>query len=240
MNTVPFFVRFGILALVIGLTALARAEVADRVQLFDGQTLDGWVNHGGGKFFAEDGAIVGETAVGLPNSFLATAATFDDFVLELEFWVDPMLNSGVQIRSNVREAEATTERFTGRYNVHGTPITHRPTWPKGRFWGYQIEIDPTERGWTACVYEEAGRGFLHPPGTVDVNKVFDFGGWNHFRIEVNGGRIRTWLNRMPVADVYDTLTSEGYIGLQLHGIKDDKTKAGKRVMWRNLVLKPIP
>lgn len=224
-------------ALCLAKEAEARAET---ITLFDGNSLAGWFNHGGGRFYVEDGVIVGETVIGLPNSFLATEATFRNFVLEVEFKVDPVLNSGIQLRSNIYAEETTTERFSGRYSEVGTPIVHSPTWPKGGFWGYQIEIDPTDRGWTGCVYEEGGRGFLHPPGTVDVNQVLNIEGWNHFRIEANGGRIRSWLNGLPVADVYDPLTAEGHIGLQLHGIRDNQEKAGKKVMWRGLRLTPIP
>ena len=35
-----------------------------------------------------------------PNSFLCTEKEYGDFVLELEFKVDPALNSGVQVRSH--------------------------------------------------------------------------------------------------------------------------------------------
>lgn len=217
-------------------------EVAasETVKLFDGKTLDGWFKHGGGKFYVEDGAIVGETVVGLPNSFLATERTFRNFVLEVDFKVDPALNSGVQIRSNIYSQATTTRRFGGTYDQNGTPIVREITWPEGRFWGYQIEIDPTPRGWTACVYEEGGRGFLHPPGEIKaVNQVFKADDWNHLRIDANGGRIRTWLNGLPVVDIFDTLTAEGFIGLQLHGIRNDEKKAGKKVRWRNLRLTEI-
>jgi hypothetical protein len=211
------------------------------IVLFDGKTLDGWFNHGGGNFSVQDGAIVGETAAGLPNSFLATKAVYRNFVLELEFKVDPALNSGVQFRSNVYQEETQTDRFAGRYDENGTPIVQRKTWPKGRFWGYQVEIDPSDRAWTGCIYEEGGRGFLHPPQNAEQHKdAFHAGGWNHFRIEANGGRIRSWLNGVLVADIYDTLTAEGHVALQLHGIGRYPEKAGKKVQWRRIALTPIP
>ena len=41
--------------------------------LFDGKTLDGWgIVEEEGKFFVEDGAIVGETAAGVKSSYLCT------------------------------------------------------------------------------------------------------------------------------------------------------------------------
>ena len=69
--------------------------------VFDGTSLEGWVQRGGEAVYAvEDGAIVGSTVPGTPNSFLCTEKPYGDFVLELEFEVDERLNSGIQIRSN--------------------------------------------------------------------------------------------------------------------------------------------
>ena len=76
------------------------AESAGWVSLFDGKTLDGWTQlNGTASYKVEDGAIVGRTAVGSPNSFLCSNKTFGDFELEFDVKVDTGLNSGVQIRS---------------------------------------------------------------------------------------------------------------------------------------------
>ena len=90
------------------------------LQLFDGTSLDGWQNFGGGNFYVEDGAIVGEAAPGLPNSFLATNEKYGDFELEVEFKIDPLLNSGVQIRSNTYLEETKTMRWGGKFKEDGS------------------------------------------------------------------------------------------------------------------------
>ena len=73
--------------------------------LFDGKTLDGWkVNGGTASYKVEDGAIVGTTVEGSPNTFLCKG-DYKDFVLELEVKCDPRLNSGVQVRSHVYEKD---------------------------------------------------------------------------------------------------------------------------------------
>ena len=75
------------------------------IQLFDGKTLNGWVHmNGAHNFTVEDGAIVGRTveSSAAMNSFLCTLQEFDDFELELETYIDPVTNSGVQIRTKVR------------------------------------------------------------------------------------------------------------------------------------------
>ena len=44
------------------------------------------------------------------------------------------------------------------------PRTKERIWERGQFWGYQIEIDPTERAWSGTVYEEGGRVFAYTRG----------------------------------------------------------------------------
>lgn len=215
-----------------------KASVA--IDLFDGKSLDGWQNFGGGKFYVENGAIVGEAAPLLPNSFLATEKMYGDFELEVEFKIDPLLNSGIQIRSHVYEQETTTVRWGGRFKADGSKDVKDRVWEKGRFWGYQIEIDPTDRGWSGTLYEEGARGFLHTPGQDEAaRKAFKAGEWNHFRIIANGDHFQTWLNGVPVADLHDDDQASGYIALQLHGIGNSKDKIGEKVRWRNIRLKVL-
>ena len=48
--------------------------------LFDGKTLDGWVQHGGdAKYTVEDGVIVGSSVPNTVNSFLCTEKEYGDF-----------------------------------------------------------------------------------------------------------------------------------------------------------------
>ena len=80
------------------------------ISLFDGTTLNGWVHmNGAHRFTVEDGAIVGRTveASASLNSFLCTLQEFDDFELELETAIDPVTNSGIQIRTQVRRWRCT-------------------------------------------------------------------------------------------------------------------------------------
>lgn len=212
-------------------------ESQQSVDLFNGTNLDGWQNFGGGKFYVEDGIIVGEAAPALPNSFLATEKMYDDFELEVEFKVHPLLNSGIQIRSSTYAEETTTVRWGGRFKEDGSRDTKDRVWEKGRFWGYQVEIDPTDRGWTGTLYEEGARGFLHTP---DENKApagtFKAEDWNHFRIVAKGDHFQIWFNGVQTADVHDSDTATGYIALQLHGIGNNKEKIGHKVYWRNIKL----
>ena len=68
--------------------------------LFNGNNLNGWRQVGGqAEYRVEDGEIVGVSVPDSPNSFLITRRNCGDFILEYEVFVDPLLHSGVQIRS---------------------------------------------------------------------------------------------------------------------------------------------
>lgn len=181
----------------------------DWTPLFDGRSIEGFVTRGGeAAYSVEDGCIVGETRPDTGNTFLCTARDYGDFVLEFEVMVDAELNSGVQIRSHARES--------------------------GEVYGYQVEIEATERGYAGGVYDEGGRrGWLAQP-TPDqaADSPFKAGGWNLYRIEARGSRIRTWVNGVPVADLIDGAEASGFIGLQVHGVGARSDPL--RVRWRGL------
>ena len=64
------------------LTLLTLSAVAEegRTSLFDGKTLDGWVQKGGqASFVAKDGMLVGHSVPKTPNSFLCTEKRYSDF-----------------------------------------------------------------------------------------------------------------------------------------------------------------
>jgi hypothetical protein len=203
------------LALVLALAA-APAFAADAlVPLFDGKSTDGWLQRGGKAVYTvEDGALVGRTVLGEKNSFLCPPKEYAHFVLEFEVWVDPTVNSGVQIRS-----------------------LSRPDYRDGVVHGYQVEIDPSERAWSGGLYDEQRRGWLaNPANDPPAQKAFKVGEWNRYRVEANGDRIRTWVNGVPVADLTDGVTRSGFVGFQVHQAK----QAGLAVKWRNIRIQELP
>ncbi len=184
------------------------------VDLFDGKTLDGWIQRNGkAKYTVQDGMIVGETVRNTPNSFLCTEKHYRDFVLEVEFLVVEDMNSGIQIRSN-------SYADYKNYRVHG----------------YQVEIDPSSRAWSAGIYDEGRRKWLFSlKDKPRAQKAFKQGQWNHYRIAAIGDSIRTWINGVPAADLVDDMTGNGFIALQVHGSK----KAGQQIRWRNIRIKDL-
>lgn len=214
--------------------AAAFGYAEDFKPLFDGQSLDGWIQHGGkARYTVQDGVIIGTAVLDTPNSFLCTRKEYGDFVLELEFLVDPDLNSGIQIRSHVYDTAKEVSFKNG-------DKTERIRIPAGRVHGYQVEIDPSDRAWSGGIYDEGRRGWLNDlKDNESARHAFRQGEWNKFRIEAKGDRIRTWINGVPAADLKDDLTPSGFIALQVHGIGSDKEKEGIQVRWRNLRIEEL-
>lgn len=221
-----------VILVVLAGVSLARERASEEeswISLFDGKTLNGWSVHSGfAKYRVEDETIVGTTVKNSPNSFLCTDRTYGDFVLEFEVFLDPRLNSGVQIRSQIAEAEKVFV-FSGR---DGAP--QKRTAPPDRVYGYQVEIATEEAKSSGSIYDEARRAFMLASTNNDpaASKAFKDGQWNKYRIECKGDRIRTWINDIPCVDLRDSMTKRGIIGLQVHGIGDNDAKY--EVRWRNI------
>ena len=198
------------LLLVIISMGFAFGAQAQWQSLFNGKNFKGWEKAGGDAVYEiTDGAIVGISKTGTPNTFLRTEKEYGDFILEYLFKVDERLNSGVQFRSHTNE--------------------------KGRVYGYQCEIDPSERAWSAGIYDEARLGWLYPlTCNPEAQAAFRHGDWNKIRIEAVGNRLRTWINGVPAADVLDAQDASGFIALQVHSIGKDETMAGKKVSWKDI------
>jgi quinoprotein glucose dehydrogenase len=187
---------------------------SDWIQLFDGKTLDGWVHMNGAHTFnVEDGVIVGRTMENSANSFLCTTREFDDFELDLETYIDPITNSGIQIRTQVRPVAAP-----GPVSINGA----------GRINGPQVEIRRTYKGLpaTGMLYGEAlNTGWFTSQQKIDEGHPYYVAdGWNKLRIVAKGPRIQSWVNGHPVEDLtldqlYKTY-KKGLIGLQIHAISD--------------------
>lgn len=176
--------------------------------LFDGKTLDGWIVKGGTSTYAvKDGCIVGtvDTKTKI-NTFLCTDKDYGDFVLKLEVKLgDPCCNSGIQFRSHTKK--------------------------NGRVFGYQSEIDPSKRAWTAGIYDEGRRGWIYKldgDKHVKARKAFKLHDWNTIKIQAEGDSIKTWVNGVLCTDLTDDADASGFIGLQVHA------GGPGTVIWRNV------
>ncbi|MCG8449247.1 MAG: DUF1080 domain-containing protein [Pirellulales bacterium] len=206
------------------------AGKAKFVSLFNGKDLDDWIQRGGkAKYTIEGDTIVGTSVVDTPNTFLCTPRDYADFILEVEVKIDNHINSGIQIRSQVRGESIYVES----QNEHGNMVIKKIA--AGRVFGYQVEIDPSDRAFSGGIYDEARRGWLFDlkgEKSKSARKAFQRGKWNKYRIEAIGNSIKTWINGVPVADLTDDVDASGFIALQVHSI--GKKEEGKQVRWRNI------
>jgi hypothetical protein len=180
--------------------------------LFNGKDLKGWNQKNGQAIYTvENGEIVGITVANTPNSFLCTNEEYGDFIFETDLKVENSMNSGIQFRS-----------------------LSTPGYQQNRVHGYQMEIDPSDRGWSGGIYDEARRDWLYIPNiNPEGKKAFKKGEWNKYRIEAIGNTIRTWVNGIPVAHLIDDATAKGFIALQVHSIYGDM-KPGMKIRWKNI------
>ena len=208
-------------------TLLRAEQGGDWRDMFDGKTLEGWIQKNGtATYRVENGTIAGKTSEGSPNSFLCSEKEYGDFELEFEVKVHHELNSGIQIRSTTKEVSAE-EKAQGKF---------------GRVNGPQVEIEASGAGGSKAGYvygETTGRGWLTPEDRLIPHKHFRDGQWNKFRVVAKGPLIQTWINGEPIEDLTDEEAykthPKGFIGLQVHGIG-----AGKGpfiVAWRNIRIK---
>lgn len=209
MKTTLYFLLF------LSSTLMAQPNMSGWQPLFNGKDLSGWKKlNGDASYMVKGNTIVGVSKVNTPNTFLATEKSYTDFILELEVKVDDRLNSGIQIRSN-----------------------SLPSYQNGRVHGYQAEIDPSPRGYSGGIYDEARRGWLYTlANNPKGRKAFRNGEWNKYHIEAIGPQIRVWINGVMCSNIVDTMTSEGFIALQVHAIKSEE-QAGSQVAWRDIRIK---
>ncbi len=186
--------------------------------LFNGKNLRGWeVLNGTAPYNVENNMIVGTSKIGTPNTFLATKKDYTNFVLEYDIKMDEGLNSGVQIRSRSIDS-----------------------FKDGRVHGPQVECEDTQRGWAGGIYDEARKGWRYP---LDYNPnaktAFKKGEWNSFRVVAFNNHIMTWVNGVPASNLVEEETETGFIALQVHGIGNNESLAGKEIRWKNMRIKEL-
>ena len=199
------------------------------VQLFDGETLDGW--EGTDRWKVEKGTIVAQTTAENPlrqNTFLIwRGGKPADFELKLEYRITGG-NSGIQYRSS--ELENSDFAMSG----------------------YQSDIDASLR-YAGMIYEERGRGFLAPRSQVnyrgpsvsgtlaslgtsnELREVIKTDDWNEIHIIARGNTLIQIYNSRMMSMLIDDDTAgramEGLIGLQVH------TGEPMKIEFRNIRLK---
>lgn len=187
--------KYSIATIALSLFFAGCTPKSNAIELFNGENLDGWVNHGEEKWYVEDGLLVCESGPAAQYGYLSTEDFYDDFELTLDFKQEANGNSGVFIRST----------------VEGTKVS-----------GWQVEVAPPGDN-TGGIYESYGRGWLIQPDP-EKDKVLKMGEWNTMKIRVEGPEVTTWLNGTQMVHLVDEKigAGKGAVALQIHdggGIK---------------------
>lgn len=167
--------------------------------LFDGTSTEGWTPRVDVvSFEAVDGEL---HLLSKKNVWVTSDLKLADFVFEAEVLMpddaeDSGFNSGLAFRCI---------GATGK--------------PKG----YQCEIDGPHPGQTGGIYGIGLGGWLYPKKETKaehrerITSALKRGEWNHYRIQCEGKRIRTWINETLISDIEDGQSLSGYFGIQHHG-----------------------
>ncbi len=187
----------------------ATVETIGFVPLFDGKSLEGW--EGDTKLWAaKDGKIVGTSTGMKNNNFLATKASYGDFIFKCTFRVrgDDSANSGVQFRS---------------VRVPGHEMS-----------GYQADIG---QGYWGCLYDESRRNKILVQGSPKAVESIRKNDWNTYMIRAMGDKITLTLN--GVTSVMYTepdaaIARDGKIALQIHAGN------ALTVEFKDIYIQPMP
>jgi len=112
-------------------------------------------------------------------------------------------------------------------------IFFRSVFKGTRVAGWQVEVAPKGHD-SGGIYESYGRGWLNQIPDEKEN-ILKEGEWNTMRVKVVGCEVTTWLNGQEMTHLDDPLIGKanGRIALQIHD------GGGIKVLWKNLVVKPL-
>ncbi|GLR72158.1 3-keto-disaccharide hydrolase [Agaribacter marinus] len=179
------------------------------------QDLSVWQNiYDYGEITQEDDELL---LISTGNWFLLSKQQYENFVFEAEVKMPDTKeysNSGIIFRAQV-----------GKHETRGAYA-----------YGYQAEVDPSERKWSGGLYEQGTRRqWLHPlhdtrsfpdeDFKVNHSPIWDDTkanaykhlSWNKYKIKAEGNDIKIWVNDVLTTHVTDTKLSKGFVGIQHHG-----------------------
>jgi len=203
-----------ILCLILAVATCSAGFASEWEVLFDGSSLDAFEN----PYDWGEITLAGDEIHLKANRkfFLCSRDTFSNFVFEAEVRLpEGKSNSGFMLRASKSRNKVT---------------------------GYQAEVDDSARAWSGGLYGEGIGAWKFAPSKPNdspsgqafrtaTRGSFDRFGWNKYRIECNGDRIRIFVNDLLCTDYCDGEFAEGVVALQHHG------EDGQVYRFRNVRIK---
>ena len=219
------------------------------VEIFDGQTLDGW--DGDSTYWrVENGNLVGEVTPSTlleNNTFIIwQGGSPADFEFQGEFKITEEGNSGINYRSeqltdipfalrgyqadidgkNSYTGQNYEERKRTTLAYRGQATTIKPQANPG-----ELRENIEKNAWLGLEVRES-------LGDRDSLKSFiNQDDWNSFRLVIKGNRLQHYINDVLMSDVTDedtvNRTMQGLLGIQVH------VGPPMQVQYRNLMLKEM-
>lgn len=195
--------------------AEANGDNQGYVDLFDGESLDGWVKaegegvpvpYRGGEWRVVDGAITGHQKPPLIGTFLHTKKTYRDFELEIDINPDWGCDSGIWIRTNPKGqciqifVDYLPDGNVGFVFGQGTGgYSSMP-------WNLQaVEKDGEVVGVRAVDQYDGVEidGLVYSAPARDFNETWRHGEFNTLKIRCTGPepRITTWVNGVKMMEM---------------------------------------
>jgi hypothetical protein len=192
-------------------TGISELEINEGfINLLNKDSLSGWKVHEGPDWKEENGVLIGPAK---SSGWIATEEEYDDFVLRLEYWIDPgkseRANSGILIRAGISNINTWTDGSSPRVD------------------GYEIQIDQgDEKNPTGSIYNQV------PTSLKQVQQIAPEKTWNKLEIKALGSRIQVWINGKQLQDANLSERFNGFVGLQQH-------HSGSIVKFRNIRIKHL-
>jgi hypothetical protein len=219
------------------------------VSIFDGKTLKGWHvsaktghskasgNKTGGKWVAEDGALLGSQDIKGNGGILITDQAYGDFEVVLEMKNDFGPDSGLFLRcTEDGNAYQAMIDYHAKGNLMGIYGEGHRLGGKPNFRNFTFQDKVTD------IKEDEAPTKL-PVSPEKWPEFWKHGEWNELRARIVGNppKITTWIKGVKFMEITDTekrLDDKGGIALQVHGGGDFRDQF---VRYRNIrvkILKP--
>ena len=160
--------------------------------------------------------------------FLVSKEQYSDFIFEGEILLpEGKANSGFMVRAHVEP---------------------------NKVYGYQAEVDGSDRCWSGGLYDEGRRQWLWPSQSgrttdkkaleheeeskaffkkPEISSALKRNDWNKYRMTCRGDHLIFEVNGVVITDYHDDMDAKGYIGIQHHG------EEGQTYKFRNLRIKVL-